>query len=70
MNLKIDELGFCLSHFSPQPLSPNLHAAEGEPCLAQVLQRGPDMVDGIVNAKEAVVGECWNASSFAIGHNL
>jgi len=46
----------CLSHFSPQPLSPNLHAAEGEPFLAQVLQRGADRIDGVVDAEEAVVG--------------
>ena len=38
------------------PLNPNLHAAEGEPFLAQVLQRGPDMIDGVVDAEEAVVG--------------
>jgi len=41
--------------FSPQPLSPNLHTAEGEPFLAQVFQRGPDMIDGVVDAEEAVV---------------
>jgi hypothetical protein len=44
------------SHFPPQRLSPNLHAAEGEPFLAQVLQRGPDMIDGVVDAEEALVG--------------
>ena len=36
--------------FPPQPLTPNLHAAEGEPFLAQVLQRGADMIDGVVDA--------------------
>ena len=45
-----------LSHFPQQPLSPNLHAPEGEPFLAQVLQRGPDMINGVVDAEEAVVG--------------
>ena len=53
-----------------QPLNPNLHAVEGEPFLAQVLQRGPDMIDGVVDAEEAVGRECWNVSSFATGHNL
>ena len=38
------------SHFPQQTLSPNLHAAEGKPFLAQVLQRGPDMIDGVVDA--------------------
>ena len=47
-----------LSHFSPQRLSPNLHPAKSEPFLAQVLQRGADMIDGVVDAEEAVVG-CW-----------
>ena len=48
--------GHCLSHFFPQSLSPNLHTAEGEPFLAQVLQRGPDMINCFVDAKEVVVG--------------
>ena len=56
MKLQQRNLFLCPSHFSPQPLSPNLHAAEGEPFLAQVLQRGPDMIDGVVDAEEAVVG--------------
>jgi hypothetical protein len=43
------------SNLCKQPLHLNLHAAEGEPFLAQVLQRGADMVDGIVDAEEAVV---------------
>jgi hypothetical protein len=42
------------SHFPPQLLSSNLHPAKGEPFLAQVLQRGPDMIDGVVDAEEAV----------------
>ena len=44
------------SQIPPQPLTPNLHTAEGEPFLAQVFQRGPDMIDGVVDAEEAVVG--------------
>ena len=44
------------SHFPSQPLSPNLHAAEGEPFLAQVLQRGAEMINCFVDAEEAVVG--------------
>jgi hypothetical protein len=39
-----------LSYFLQYRLSPNLHAAEGEPFLAQVLQRGPEMIDGVVDA--------------------
>jgi len=42
------------SHFPPQCLCPNLHAAKGEPFLVQVFQRGPDMIDGVVYTKEAV----------------
>ena len=44
------------SHFSPQRLSHNLHPANSEPCLAQVLQRGTDMIHCVVDAEEAVVG--------------
>ena len=44
-----------LSHF-PQPLTPNLHPAESKPFLAQVLQRGPDRIDGVVEAEETFVG--------------
>ena len=51
---KISDKKRILSHFPPQPLSPNLHAAEGEPFLAEVLQRGADMIDGVIYAKEAV----------------
>ena len=42
------------SHFPPQPLTPNLHPAEGEPFLSQVLQRGADMIYRVVEAEEAV----------------
>lgn len=38
------------SHFSQQRLSPNLHPAKSKPFLAQVLQRGADMIDGVVDA--------------------
>ena len=38
------------SHFSPQCLSPNLHPAKSEPFLAQVLQRGADMIHRVVDA--------------------
>ena len=44
------------THFSPQRLSPNLHPAKCEPFLAQVLQRGADMIDCVVDAEEAAVG--------------
>ena len=47
---------FSASNLCKQPLSPNLHVAEGEPFLAQILQRGPDMIDGVVDAEETVVG--------------
>jgi hypothetical protein len=46
---------FRLTHFPPQRFNLNPHAAEGEPFFAQVLQRGPDMIDGVVDAEEAVV---------------
>ena len=46
---------FSFSNLCEQPLSPNLHVAEGEPFLEQVLQQGPDMIDGVVDAEEAVV---------------
>ena len=44
------------SHFSPQCLRSNLHPAKSEPFLAQVLQRGTDMIHRVVDAEEAVVG--------------
>ena len=40
----------CISHFFPQPLTPNFHPAKSEPFLAQVLQRGRDVIDGVVGA--------------------
>ena len=46
----------CPARFPPQPLIPNLHPAEGEPFLAQILQRGADMIHRVVDAEEAVVG--------------
>ena len=46
----------CPLHFPPQRIGAEFHAAEGEPFLAQVLQRGTDMINCFVNAKEAVVG--------------
>ena len=58
--------GKCISHFSPQPLSPNLHSAEGEPFLAQVLQRGLDRIDGVVDVEEAVVGISEKTSIFVV----
>ena len=45
-----------LSHFLPQPIRPNHHPAKSEPFLAQVLQRGADMVHRFVDSEEAVVG--------------
>ena len=38
------------SHFPPQRVGGEFQAAEGEPFLAQVLQRGADMIDGVVDA--------------------
>ena len=70
MKLQRRNLLLCPTRFSPQRLTPNLHPAEGKPFLAQVLQRGPDRIDGVVEAEEVVMGECWNVSSFATGHNL
>ena len=46
----------CPLHFLPKRLCPNLHPAKSKPFLAQVLQRGADMIDGVVDAEEAVVG--------------
>ena len=40
-----------LSHFPPQRLSSNFQAAEGEPFLAQVLQRGTNMIHRVVDAE-------------------
>ena len=70
--MKLQQRNFllCPSHFPPQRVGAEFHAAEGEPFLAQVLQRGTDMIHRIVDAEETVVGEYWNASSFATGHNL
>jgi len=45
---------FCPSHFPPQRVGGEFHAAEGEPFLAQVLQRGTDMIYRVVEAEEAV----------------
>ncbi len=36
------------SHFPPQSVGGEFHAAEGEPFLAQVLQRGTDMIHRVV----------------------
>ncbi len=44
------------SHFLPQRVGVEFHAAEGEPFLAQVLQRGADMIHRVIDAEEAVVG--------------
>lgn len=44
------------SHFPQHPLTINLHGAEDEPFLARVLQRGPEMMDRVVDAEETVVG--------------
>ena len=40
--------------FSQQPLTSNLHASESNSFLAQVLQRGAEMINRVVNAEEAV----------------
>ena len=47
-------------HFPPQRLSPNLHAVEGEPFLAQVLQRGPEMIDGVVDVLETNLTQIYH----------
>ena len=49
-----------------QRLTPNLHSAEGEPFLAQVLQRGPNRIDGVVEAEEAVVSVLEKPSIFVV----
>ena len=41
---------FCPLHFPPQRVGAEFHAAEGESFLAQVLQRGADMIDRVVDA--------------------
>ncbi len=47
---------FCVSHFLPQRLNPNLHPAKSKPILSQVLQRGAEVIYRVVDAEEAVVG--------------
>lgn len=44
-----------LLHIPQQFLRCHLHFVEGKPTLAKVFQRGTDMVDGIIDAKVAVV---------------
>ena len=44
------------THFFPQRLSPSLHPTKSKPFLAQILQRGADMIHCVVDAEEAVVG--------------
>ena len=46
----------CPLHFPLQRVGGEFHAVEGEPFLAQVLQRGADMIYRVVDAEEAVVG--------------
>ena len=46
----------CPSHFPLQRLRPNLHPTKSKPFLAQVFQRGPDMIHRVVDTEEAVVG--------------
>jgi len=60
------ELSFhlCPSHFPPQHVGAEFHAAEGEPFLAQVLQRGTDMIYCVVNAEEAIDEEAFRYSLF------
>lgn len=38
------------SHFPPQRVGGEFHAAKGEPFLAQVFQRGVDMIYRVVDA--------------------
>ena len=45
-----------LFHFPPQRLSPNLHPVKSEPFLAQILQRGSEVIHRVIDAEEAVVG--------------
>lgn len=46
----------CPLHYLLKRLRPNLHPAKSKPFLAQVLQRGTDMIHCVVDAEEAVVG--------------
>ena len=54
MKLQRRNLLLCPARFPPQRLNPNLHPAEGEPFLAQVIQRNPDRIDRVVDAEETV----------------
>ena len=44
-----------LLHIPHQLLGGHLHFVEGKPLLAEVFQGGSDVVDGVIDAKEAVV---------------
>ena len=39
------------SHFSPQRLSPNFHPTKSKPFLAQVLQRGAEVIHRVIDAE-------------------
>ena len=44
-----------LLHLAPKRSCWNLHPTEGKPFLSQIFERSPDVVHGVVNAKEPVV---------------
>ena len=55
MNKSLNK-ALALSHFLSQSLRPNLHPAKSKPFLAQVFQRGAEVIYRVVDAEEAVVG--------------
>ena len=55
MNKSLNKVSI-LSHFLPQCLRPNLHPAKSKPFLAQVLQRGAEVIYRVVDA----VCSKWN----------
>ena len=50
MNKSLNK-ALALSHLLPQRLSPHLHPAKSEPFLAQVLQRGTEVIYHVVDAE-------------------
>ena len=46
-----EKIILCPSHFLPQTIRVHLHSAKSEPFLAQVLQRGADVIYSVVNVE-------------------
>ena len=63
MNKSLNK-ALALSHYLSQPLRPNLHPAKSKPFLAQVLQRGADMIYCVIDAEEAIDEEAFRYSLF------